>query len=93
MGQAERGIEVATGRRQTDGLVRLSAFTRDLLALTVEAHGERAPTLLLTRTQARALQRALTQLIPQMTEPTEAATVPEAWTGQERRGTGELKER
>ena len=91
MGQAERGVEIATGRRRTDGQVRLSTFTRDLLALTVEANGERAPTLLLTRTQARALQRALTQLIPQMTEPAEEASVPEAWTGQERRLTGELK--
>ena len=57
MGQAERGVEIATGRRQRDGHVRLSVFTHDLLALTVEAYGERAATLLLTRAQARELLR------------------------------------
>ena len=64
MGQADRGVEIATGRRQADGHVRLSPFTQDLLALTIEGYAERAPTLLLTRAQARELQLALTRLIP-----------------------------
>lgn len=90
MAQVDRGVEIVTGRRQTDGHVRLSLFTRDLLALMVEAHGERAPTLLLTRAQARALQRALTQLIPEMAEPPTDANGAEPWTGNERRNSGEL---
>ena len=46
MAQPERGVEIATGRRQTDGHMRLALFTRDLLALTVEGYGERAPTVI-----------------------------------------------
>ncbi|HYY41481.1 MAG TPA: hypothetical protein VE775_02040 [Pyrinomonadaceae bacterium] len=91
MGQADRGVEIATGRRQTDGQVRLAPFTPELLALTVEAHGERAPTLLLTRAQARELQLALTRLIPLLAEQTEDARPPLAWAGPERRTTGELQ--
>ena len=91
MGQADRGVEIATGRRRTDGHVRLSPFTSDLLALTIESSSERAPTLLLTRAQARELQLALTRLIPLLTESAEEAKAPEAWAGRERRNTGELK--
>lgn len=91
MGQAERGVEIATGRRQLDGHVRLSVFTHDLLALTVEAHGERAPTVLLTRAQARELQLALTRLIPLLAEADAGAPAPGEWAGEERRLTGELK--
>ena len=91
MGQAERGVEIATGRRQRDGHVRLSVFTHDLLALMVEAYGERAPTLLLTRAQARELQLALTRLIPLLAEAGEDAPPSVGWSGEERRLTGELK--
>ena len=91
MGQAERGVEIATGRRQRDGHVRLSVFTHDLLALTIEAYSERAPTLLLTRAQARELQLALTRLIPLLAEADEAAPPPGDWAGTERRQTGESK--
>jgi hypothetical protein len=91
MGQAERGVEIATGRRQRDGHVRLAVFTHDLLALTVDAHGERAPTLLLTRAQARELQLALTRLIPLLAETDETRASAAEWSGKERRHTGELK--
>jgi hypothetical protein len=74
-----------------DGHVRLAPFTPDLMALTIEANGERAPTLLLTRAQARELQLALTRLIPLLTEQTEEVNANEVWAGSERRNTGELK--
>jgi hypothetical protein len=90
MGQAERGVEIATGRRRQDGQVRLSVVTHDLLALTVEAHGERAPTLLLTRAQARELQLVLTRFIPLLAEAGVDAPAPGEWAGPERRRTGEL---
>jgi hypothetical protein len=90
MGQAERGVEISTGRRRTDGHLRLAPFTPDLLALTIEEYGERAPTLLLTRAQARELQLALTRLIPLLAEQPEDLKTTEGWTGSERRNTGEL---
>src|SRR2546423_1248925 len=91
MGQADRGVEIATGRRQADGHVRLAPFTQDLLALTVEGYAERAPTLLLTRAQARELQLALTRFIPLLTEQADEVRATETWAGRERRTTGELK--
>ncbi len=93
MGQADRGVEIATGRRQTDGHVRLFVFTRDLLALTVEEYGERAPTLLLTSAQAGELQRALASLIPQMAEAEAAQEIETqaTWAGRERCTSGELR--
>jgi hypothetical protein len=91
MGQAERSVEIVTGRRQQDGHVRLSVFTHDLLALSVEAHGERAPTVLLTRAQARELQLALTRLIPLLADADAGPGAPGEWAGNERRLTGELK--
>ena len=79
-------IEIRAGRRDNDGQVRLSVFTDDLLALTLEGHGERAPTLLLTLEQARRLSDALAELIRRAEE---AATADkqqaEAWRGEERR--------
>jgi hypothetical protein len=71
--------------------VRLIPFTPDLLALAIEAYGERAPTLLLTRAQVRELQLALTRLIPLLTGPAEGAKATDPWAGGERRHTGELK--
>jgi hypothetical protein len=94
---SEHEVEIATGRRATDGHVRLSIFAGQLLALTVEGHGERAPTLLLTLEQARKLQAALSELIPLAGEADELerrekdAGEPEAWQGAERRMTGELR--
>ena len=91
MGQADRGVEIATGRRRTDGRMRLSVFTHDLLALTIEDYAERAPTLLLTRAQAAELQRALAHLITLLTESAEEVGASETWGGSERRTSGELK--
>jgi hypothetical protein len=88
MGQKDRGFEIATGRRGTDGHVRLSLFTNDLLALTITDLSERAPTLLLTRAQVVELQRALAQFAPLLTEAPEAT---EPWAGGERRAGDELK--
>ncbi len=92
MGQADRGVDIATGRRRTDGHVRVSVFTHDLLALTIEEYGERAPTLLLTCAQAGELQRALASLIPQLAgaEATQEIDSQTAWAGRERRNSGAL---
>ena len=88
MSVSEHEVRIATGRRADDGRVRLSLFADHLLALSIEGHGERIPTLLLTVAQARALKEALFELIPLMEE---AETAKEqrrgvdAWQGTERR--------
>ena len=77
-------VEIRTGRRNEDGQIRLSIFMDELLALTLDGYGERAPTLLLTIEQARKLRDALAEL----TGHAEAAARGEktdAWTGEERR--------
>lgn len=87
MTAAKHEMEIATGRRATDGHVRVSLFAGQLLALSVEGHGERAPTLLLTLEQARMLQSALAELIPlaEGFEPQEPGANVRAWQGTERR--------
>ncbi|MFL6228216.1 MAG: hypothetical protein ACJ741_05520 [Pyrinomonadaceae bacterium] len=83
MGRLERESEIMTGRRAGDGRVRLSVFATDLLALTVEGRGERAPTVLLTREQALALRDALGELSQLLTASASGET--NAWRGGERR--------
>jgi hypothetical protein len=92
MALPEHEVEIATGRRETDGHVRVSVFAGQLLALSLEGHGERAPTLLLTLEQARKLQGALAELIPvaEGFEQQEGDAGLQAWQGAERRKTGEL---
>ena len=93
MAVSEYKVEIGTGRRSTDGRVRISVFATDLLAITLEGHGERAPTLLMTAEQARKLEGALAELIPlieQNGREKDAATG-DVWQGGERRTTGELK--
>lgn len=79
-------VEIRTGRRDGDGQIRVSVFMDDLLALTLEGHGERAPTLLLTLEQARRLQSALAELTGRAEEAVrEEKHKTEAWRGEERR--------
>ena len=79
-------IEIRTGRRESDGQLRLSVFMNDLLAVTLEGHGERAPTLLLTLEQARKLQEALSELIGRAeVSASQAQLKAEDWQGAERR--------
>jgi hypothetical protein len=87
MAVSEHDVEIATGRRDGDGHVRLFIFAEQMLALTVEGHGERAPTLLLTLEQARKLQAALSELIPRVEEAgrREQETALAEWDGAERR--------
>jgi hypothetical protein len=88
MAVSEHDVEIATGRRDGDGHVRLFIFAEQMLALTVEGHGERAPTLLLTFEQARKLQAALSELIPLVEEAVGAGRDTEvagSWDGEERR--------
>nr|MBA3768355.1 hypothetical protein [Acidobacteriota bacterium] len=64
MAVSEHEVRIATGRRADDGRMRISIFADRLLALSIEGHGERIPTLLLTLDQARKLRDALSELIP-----------------------------
>ncbi|HYO90379.1 MAG TPA: hypothetical protein VEQ40_02040 [Pyrinomonadaceae bacterium] len=87
MAVSEHDVEIATGRRDGDGHVRLFIFAEQMLALTIEGHGERAPTLLLTLEQARKLQGALSELIPlvEAAQRKEAEAGANAWDGEDRR--------
>lgn len=87
MAVSEHDVEIATGRRDGDGHVRLFIFAEQMLALTIEGRGERAPTLLLTLEQARKLQAALYELIPRIEEAQrrEREGALEEWDGAERR--------
>ena len=79
-------LEIRTGRRDNDGQIRLSVFMDDLLAMTLEGHGERAPTLLLTLEQARKLGAALAELTESAEEAARAEKQKaDAWHGEERR--------
>lgn len=88
MAVSEHEVRIATGRRADDGRVRLSLFADQLLALSIEGHGERIPTLLLTLAQARALKEALSELIPlveEMGTPEQQSPLAGEWQGAERR--------
>ena len=86
MGSREREVKIRTGRRDVDGELRLSVFMDEMLALTLEGHGERAPTFLLTVDQARRLQEALVELISiAENSPREEKGKSEAWEGNDRR--------
>ncbi len=95
MSQAEQEVEIAIGRRDGDGHVRISIFAEDLLALAVEGHGERARALLLALAQARKLQDGLARLISlaetQNERASEDQTNAHGWPGLERRTSGELR--
>lgn len=89
MAVLEHDVDIATGRRDGDGHVRLFIFAEQMLAVTIEGHGERAPTLLLTLEQARKLQNALAELMPLVEaggrKELEGAGEVEDWDGAERR--------
>ena len=82
MAELDREVRIATGRRGGDGELRLSVFAEELRAVALEGHGERGPTLLLTREQAARLRDALDELLPLL-----GAGAPREsnWRGQERR--------
>ena len=82
MAELDREVRIATGRRDGDGALRLSVFAEDLLAVALEGHGERAPTLLLTREQAQRLRDAISELLPQLSARPRPAS---DWQGAERR--------
>ena len=86
MAQAEHEVDIRTGRRDGDGLIRVSLFMDEMVALSLEGHGERAPTLLLTLEQARRLRDALAELIPlaEMGAGNEKGAAG-AWDGADRR--------
>ena len=83
----EHEVDIRTGRRDGDGHIRVSLFMDEMVALALEGHGERAPTLLLTLEQARLLQDALATLIPLAEHGARPAEKDEksGWQGEERR--------
>ena len=86
MSLMEHEVKIRTGRRDGDGHIRVSIFADEMVALALEGHGERAPTLLLTLEQARGLQRALADLIPLIEEAErEEKNRVITWQGKERR--------
>jgi hypothetical protein len=85
MSFSEHEIDIRTGRRDGDGHLRVSIFMEDMVALALEGHGERAPTLLLTLEQARKLQSALAELIPLIEKAAAREEKAEEWKGEERR--------
>ncbi|HYJ47536.1 MAG TPA: hypothetical protein VEV81_13060 [Pyrinomonadaceae bacterium] len=86
MSLLENGVEIRTGRREGDGHIHVSFFAGEMVALSLEGHGERAPTLLLTLEQARKLQGALAAIIPLMEEAVrEEENLPGTWRGTDRR--------
>lgn len=82
MAELDRELRIVTGRRDGDGELLLSIFAADLLAVTLEGHGDRAPTLLLTHEQAERLRDALTELLPLLDRRTRRES---NWQGPERR--------
>ena len=82
----EHEVDIRTGRRDGDGHVRISLFMDEMVALTLEGHGERAPTMLLTLEQARRLRDALAELIPLVEEARRVEKDRAGdWRGEERR--------
>ena len=81
----EHEVDIRTGRRDGDAHLRVSIFMDDMVALALEGHAERAPTLLLTLEQARRLQSALAELIPLIEKATTSEERAEEWKGEERR--------
>ena len=86
MSLMEHEVEIRTGRRDGDGHIHVSIFAGEMVALALEGHGERAPTLLLTLEQARKLHSALAELFPLMEESEqEEKSRAEVWRGEDRR--------
>ena len=75
-------VELKVGRRSIDGIVRLSSHPPQLLQLTVSYKGERASSVVLTRSQLRLLQQALAEFEETMTFETGSL---EKWDHTERR--------
>jgi len=86
MSQADHEVDIRTGRRDGDGHIRVSLFMDELVAFSLEGHGERAPTLLLTLEQARRLRDALDELIPLAEQRgRQEKDAGQTWDGEDRR--------
>ena len=94
MNTGQHEMRIPVGRRDGDGHVLVSVFASQLLALTLEGRGERAPTLLLTVDHARRLQNALGELIRSLEEAEREKLLAEEnqapWQGVERRKSDEM---
>ncbi|HUQ32447.1 MAG TPA: hypothetical protein VM095_10020 [Pyrinomonadaceae bacterium] len=85
MALIEHQVAIRTGRREDDGQIRVSVFMDDLLALSLEGHGERTPTLLLTLEQARRFRDGLGELIERAESSACEQLKANEWLGEERR--------
>jgi len=78
----ERDVEFRVGRRANDGTIRLTAYTPQLVQLSVSYKGERSSSVVLTRSQVAALRQALEQYELAMDD---ADSYSDVWDGNERR--------
>ena len=77
-----REVELKVGRRETDGIVRLSAYPPHLVQLSVSYKGERSASVLLTQDQIQALRTALDGFVAAEAPQSETT---ETWDQTERR--------
>ena len=87
-------FEVTTGRRTTDGRLRLEIFSPGMIAISVEAADNVLATRLLTVAQSRLLREALNELIEVVESGLEkksaSAAESVAWSGVVRRARGRM---
>jgi hypothetical protein len=76
-----REAELKVGRRETDGIVRLSAYPPQLVQLSVSYKGERSASVLLTQDQIQALRAALEEFVGDASQ----GETTETWDQTERR--------
>ena len=77
-------VEFKVGRRSIDGIIRLAPLSPQLIQLSVSYRGERASSVLLTRSQIQALREALTEYELALTGDEQ----PDTWNHEERRAVG-----
>lgn len=76
-------LELRVGRRESDGEIRLSALTPQVLQLSVSYKGDRASSVVLILSQVRQLRQALAEFEEHMATDN---SKPEKWNRVERRG-------
>lgn len=78
----KRDVELKVGRRSADGIVRLSAYPRQLVQLSVGYRGQQSASVLLTQEQIRELRDALGNYVEEAAADRETN---ETWDHTERR--------
>ena len=78
-------LEFKVGRRSTDGTIKLSTLSPQLIQLSVSYKGERASSVVLTRSQVQILRQTLGEYELLLTADDEQ---PDSWNHNERRVVG-----